>query len=160
MVVRKVIIFFLLGTVSLNVSAQAESRMEEMRSRAFGARNTVVKKAEASADSAARVAVVDSLKRETDTKPSFPGGEMFLQAYLKKKVLHSGVKGKGDVVVGFNVDKKGNIYGAEVTQSTNATLNTAAFNIVTGMPRWKPGLSDGKPADKPATVTISFGKEE
>ena len=39
MVVRKVIIFFLLGTVSLNVSAQAESRMEEMRSRAFGARN-------------------------------------------------------------------------------------------------------------------------
>ena len=129
MVVRKVIIFFLLGTVSLNVSAQAESKMEEMRSRAFGARNTVVKKAEAAADSAARMAMVDSLKRETDTAPSFPGGEMFLQAYLKKKILHSDVKGKGDVVVGFNVDKKGNIYGAEVTQSTNATLNTGKISV-------------------------------
>lgn len=157
---RKVIIFFLLGAVSMNVSAQAESKMAEMQSRGFGARNKAVKKAEFAADSAARVVATDSLKRETDTNPSFPGGEMFLQAYLKKKVLHSDVKGKGDVVVGFSVDKKGNIYGAEVTQSTNAALNTAAFNIVTGMPRWKPGLSDGKPADKPATVTISFGKEE
>ena len=66
---------------------------------------------------------------------------------------------KGDVVISFKVDKKGNIYGAEVTKSAGSTLDTAAFNIVTGMPRWRPGLTNGQPADKPASVTVSFGKE-
>ena len=98
-------------------------------------------------------------KVEGDTDPEFPGGEVFLQAYLKKKLLHSDVSGKGDVVISFKVDKKGNIYGAEVTKSAGSTLDTAAFNIVTGMPRWRPGLTNGQPADKPASVTVSFGKQ-
>lgn len=146
-----------LCAVSLGASAQAEStlnNMKELQAQGFGARNAA---AQAEGKEAAAAATEQA---EGDTDPSFPGGDVFLQAYLKKKLMHSGVNGKGDVVISFKVDKKGNIYGAEVTKSAGSTLDTAAFNIVTGMPRWKPGLTDGEPADKPAQVTVSFGNEE
>ena len=122
---------------------------------AFGSKNKEAQQQSAQVDSVAKAQVA---KVEKDTDPEFPGGQVFLDAYLKKKLLHSGVNGKGDVVVSFKVDKKGNIYGAEVTKSAGSTLDTAAFNIVTGMPRWRPGLTNGVPADKPASVTVSFGK--
>ena len=140
--------------------ASAESRLKEVQMRAFGARNTAAAQVGAVADSVAKAEEKKAQKAQVDAEPSFPGGEIFLKAYLKKKLLHSGVSGKGDVVVSFRVDAKGNIYGAEVTQSAGATLDTAAFNIVTGMPRWRPGLANGEPADKPASVTVSFGKDE
>ena len=146
----------LMSIVTLAANAQVNEKMEELRSRGFGARNTAVAQVSAVADS---VAKTEQSNVQGDTDPSFPGGEVFLQAYLKKKLLHSGVSGKGDVVVSFMVDKKGNIYNAEVTQSAGSTLDTAAFNIVTGMPRWRPGYTNGQPADKPAKVTVSFGKE-
>ena len=146
----------LMSIVTLAANAQVNEKMEELRSRGFGARNTAVAQVSAVADS---VAKTEPSNVQGDTDPSFPGGEVFLQAYLKKKLLHSGVSGKGDVVVSFMVDKKGNIYNAEVTQSAGSTLDTAAFNIVTGMPRWRPGYTNGQPADKPAKVTVSFGKE-
>lgn len=134
--------------------------MKDLQSRGFGARNTAAAQVSAVADSVAKVEQEKEQKAQGESEPSFPGGEMFLQAYLKKKLLHSGVNGKGDVVISFRVDAKGNIYGAEVTQSAGSTLDTAAFNIVTGMPRWHPGLTNGEPTDKPASVTVRFGKEE
>ena len=153
----KMWLVLLMSIVTLAANAQVNEKMEELRSRGFGARNTAVAQVSAVADS---VAKTEPSNVQGDTDPSFPGGEVFLQAYLKKKLLHSGVSGKGDVVVSFMVDKKGNIYNAEVTQSAGSTLDTAAFNIVTGMPRWRPGYTNGQPADKPARVTVSFGKED
>ncbi len=152
MKMSRIMAVLMLSAVAVGANAQAEAKMKELQAQGFGARNTAAQAA-ASNEAVAEVA-------EGDTDPSFPGGEMFLQAYLKKKLMHSGVSGKGDVVISFKVDKKGNIYGAEVTQSAGSTLDTAAFNIVTGMPRWKPGQTNGEPADKPAQVTVSFGKED
>ncbi|MBR1521278.1 MAG: TonB family protein [Bacteroidaceae bacterium] len=152
MKMSRIMAVLMLSAVAVGANAQAEAKMKELQAQGFGARNTAAQAA-ANNEAVAEVA-------EGDTDPSFPGGEMFLQAYLKKKLMHSGVSGKGDVVISFKVDKKGNIYGAEVTQSAGSTLDTAAFNIVTGMPRWKPGLTNGEPADKPAQVTVSFGKED
>ena len=152
MKMSRIMAVLMLSAVAVGANAQAEAKMKELQAQGFGARNTAAQAA-ANNEAVAEVA-------EGDTDPSFPGGEMFLQAYLKKKLMHSGVSGKDDVVISFKVDKKGNIYGAEVTQSAGSTLDTAAFNIVTGMPRWKPGLTNGEPADKPAQVTVSFGKED
>ena len=151
---KKFLLTFLLSIVALGASAQFEDKMNELQAQGFGAKN----RASQLADSAARAHGENLTTGDTD--PSFPGGEVFLKAYLKKKLMHSNVGGTGDVVVSFMVDKKGNIYGAEVTQSAGNALDTAAFNIVTGMPRWKPGLTAGEPADKPAQVTVSFGKED
>lgn len=156
---NKKLLTLVMGIVALTASAQVDQKMEELRSRGFGARNMAAAQVGVVADSVAKAEETQVQKAQGDTDPSFPGGEAFLQAYLKKKLLHTNVSGKGDVVISFHVDKKGNIYGAEVTQSAGATLDTAAFNIVTGMPRWRPGLTNGEPADKPASVTVSFGQE-
>lgn len=156
----KILMAFALGTVALGAQAQVEEKMQELRSRGFGARNTADAQITAIADSVARELQDEAQTEDPNAEPSFPGGEIFLEAYLKKKLLHSGVVGKGDVVVSFRVDEKGNLYGAEVTQSAGTTLDTAAFNIVTGMPRWVPGRAEGEPVDKPASVTVSFGKED
>lgn len=129
-------------------TTSAEARMKEMQAQGFGAQNAKNQGSTSGQDSTA--------KAEGDTDPSFPGGAIFMEAYLKKKLLHSGVTGSGTVVVSFRVDAKGNLYGAAVTQSAGSTLDTAAFNIVTGMPRWKPGLTNGVPTDKPAQVSVVF----
>ncbi|MDE7118262.1 MAG: energy transducer TonB [Bacteroidaceae bacterium] len=150
----------LFALTTLSAQAQVEEKMKAAQMRGFGARNTHAAQVGAVADSVAKAAEKETQKAQGDTDPSFPGGEIFLKAYLKKKLLHSGVSGTGDVVVSFHVDKNGNIYGAEVTKSAGSTLDTAAFNIVTGMPRWRPGLTKGEPADKPASVTVSFGQDE
>ncbi len=153
---NQLLMMLVLSIVALTANAQdVTDKLKAAQMSGFGSKNKEAILQGAKADSIAQA----ETKVEGDTDPEFPGGDLFLQAYLKKKLLHSGVTGKGDVVISFKVDKKGNIYGAEVTKSAGNTLDTAAFNIVTGMPRWRPGLTNGQPADKPASVTISFGKE-
>ncbi len=156
MKLNQLLMMLTLSIVALTANAQDVSeKLKAAQMSGFGSKNKEAILQGAKADSIAQA----ETKVEGDTDPEFPGGDLFLQAYLKKKLLHSGVTGKGDVVISFKVDKKGNIYGAEVTKSAGNTLDTAAFNIVTGMPRWRPGLTNGQPADKPASVTVSFGKE-
>ena len=156
MKLNQLLMMLALSIVALTANAQDVSeKLKAAQMSGFGSKNKEAILQGAKADSIAQA----ETKVEGDTDPEFPGGDLFLQAYLKKKLLHSGVAGKGDVVISFKVDKKGNIYGAEVTNSAGSTLDTAAFNIVTGMPRWRPGLTNGQPADKPASVTVSFGKE-
>lgn len=156
MKLNQLLMMLTLSIVALTANAQDVSeKLKAAQMSGFGSKNKEAILQGAKADSIAQA----ETKVEGNTDPEFPGGDLFLQAYLKKKLLHSGVTGKGDVVISFKVDKKGNIYGAEVTKSAGSTLDTAAFNIVTGMPRWRPGLTNGQPADKPASVTVSFGKE-
>ena len=156
MKLNQLLMMLTLSIVALTANAQDVSeKLKAAQMSGFGSKNKEAILQGAKADSIAQA----ETKVEGDTDPEFPGGDLFLQAYLKKKLLHSGVAVKGDVVISFKVDKKGNIYGAEVTKSAGSTLDTAAFNIVTGMPRWRPGLTNGQPADKPASVTVSFGKE-
>ena len=156
---RKSIMLLALCIMALNVNAQStDERMKEAQMRGFGARNMAAAQVGAVADSVAKADEQRKREAQLEGEPSFPGGEVFLQAYLKKKLLHTNVSGTGDVEVSFRVDKKGNIYQAEVTKSAGSTLDTAAFNIVTGMPHWIPGRQKGEPADMPAKVTVHFGE--
>ena len=157
---NRMFVMLAMGIATLQANAQTEDKMKDLQMRGFGARNTAAAQVDAVADSVAKAEAAKERQVNGNTEPSFPGGEMFMQAYLKKKLLHTGVSGKGTVVVSFLVDKKGNVYQAEVTQSAGSTLDTAAFNIVTGMPRWRPGLTNGEPAVKPAQVAVVFGNEE
>lgn len=143
-----------------SLMAQAEDRLKELQARGFGARNMHVAQISAVADSVARADREREQRSVGDADPMFPGGDVFLQAYLRKKLLHAGVSGSGTVVVSFRVDAKGNIYDANVTKSAGGTLDKAAYNIVTGMPRWRPGVSNGVPADKAASVVVRFGRDE
>lgn len=143
---KKTIITLLLG-IACTLTAGAQVTMKDLQARGFGAANT---KANAKKDSVVQQVAAN------DTVPTFPGGQMFLDAYIAKKIEQISVKGKGEVVIDFKVDKKGYIYGAEVTKSAGNALDTEAFNIVTSMPKWKPAMKDGIAVEGKAQVTIKF----
>lgn len=143
---KNLIITLSLCAFAITANAQDFSKLV---AKGFGAQNTKMALAKDSLSATAA---------PSDTVPTFPGGDMFLEAYIQKKIEQIDVKGKGEVVVSFNVDKKGYIYGAEVTKSAGNALDTEAFNIVTSMPKWRPARKDGNPIDHSASVTIKFGE--
>ena len=120
MKLNKLYLMLALSILALTANAQevteVPAKLKEAQMSGFGSKNREAILQGAKADSIAKAAAQQAAKVEGDTDPEFPGGEIFLQAYLKKKLLHSDVSGKGDVVISFKVDKKGNIYGAEVTK--------------------------------------------
>jgi len=143
---KKFATMLLLG-IACSSTINAQVTMKELQSRGFGAANTKANE------------VKDSVIQEVvsgDIAPSFPGGQMFLDAYIAKKIEQISVKGKGEVVIDFKVDKKGYIYGAEITKSAGNALDTEAFNIVTSMPKWKPAMKDGIAVEGTSQVTIKF----
>lgn len=63
---------------------------------------------------------------------------------------------KGRVIVRFTVDKDGNVTSPEVVEGVSPELDAEALRVVKSMPKWNPGIVDGKPADVKFTLPISF----
>ena len=86
--------------------------------------------------------------------PEFPGGINDLVQYLGKNVKYpkkSQRKGiEGRVLVSFVVEKDGSVSNVRVIESVNDQLDTEAVRVVKKMPKWEPGMEDGK------TVRVSF----
>jgi TonB family protein len=94
------------------------------------------------------------------TAPEFPGGDLKLQQYLKKKTKSVSSRrngnGQGKVVVSFMVSEKGKLSDFKVTKSTNASLNRDAMNIIKSMPNWTPAKRDGKNVKSKMSVVVNF----
>ena len=90
----------------------------------------------------------------------FPLGTIKLQQYLKNethKILSSRAdKVFGEVVVGFEVNEKGNLSNFRILKSTNPLLNEDALSIVKSMPDWKPARIDGKEVKSKMNVIVNF----
>lgn len=152
---NKIMIAAALGAMTLGAHAQTQAdstKTQELRARGFGVQN---------ASKPAQAGKTTNSQAQGNTDPTFPGGDLFLDAYIKKqRLLHKEARGNGDVTVSFRVDAKGSIHNAQITQSADSILDATAFKIVTGMPRWTPGLTNGQPADKPAKVTVHFADDK
>lgn len=100
------------------------------------------------------------LPEETDTKPQFPGGDAAYKKFLSRNVKYpqEALKKKlqGSVKVGFTVNPDGSIVNAKVERKVNALLDNEALRVVKSMPRWIPGLYQGKPVPVKMTVPVNF----
>lgn len=98
--------------------------------------------------------------KNNGSMPEFPGGNMKLQQYLKNethKILSSRADNVfGKVVVGFEVNEKGNLSNFRILKSTNPLLNEDALSIVKSMPDWKPARIDGKEVKSKMNVIVNF----
>lgn len=56
----------------------------------------------------------------------------------------------------FIVGTDGSITNARVVRSVNQYLDKEALRVVSVMPRWKPGMQDGKPVRVRYTVPVTF----
>lgn len=92
--------------------------------------------------------------------PSFPGGMKALFDYLDKNIKYpaKAVKNKiqGRVIVQFIVDEKGNLSDIKVVKSVETSLDAEAVRVVKSMPRWNPGMQNGKAVKVRYTLPVTF----
>lgn len=95
-----------------------------------------------------------------DQKPTFPGGVEALNTYLRNEVKYPIVayenKVQGRPVISFVVEQDGSITSAKVARSVDPALDKEALRVVRKMPKWNPGIQNGKPVRTKYTIPITF----
>jgi protein TonB len=80
---------------------------------------------------------------EISEKPSFPGGDAAMLAFLGKNIrypevaMDNGIE--GTVTVSFVVEKDGSINNIKIVKDPGGGLGREAERVVKSMPKWKPG---------------------
>lgn len=83
-----------------------------------------------------------------------------VNAYLSKNISYpqqardAGISGR--VVLKFVVDENGDIGGIQVVKGIGGGCDEEAKRVVAGMPKWKPGKSNGKAVKVYYTLPIKF----
>ena len=85
-----------------------------------------------------------------DIYPSFRGGDQALLKYVGKNnqapLSSEGKKIKGKVAVKFIIEEDGTTGEIEIYRSSHkAEVDSAGIELVRNMPRWIPGIEDGRP---------------
>lgn len=100
--------------------------------------------------------VIDSL----NTDPHFPGGKEALETYLKtnmkypKRAIEYRITGR--VIFNIEVSPEGEITKIWLFKGLFPDCNEEAFYLIKKMPKWIPGLKDGKPVTKQIMLPIPF----
>ncbi len=97
-------------------------------------------------------------------EPLFPGGSKALLAYIDKNLRYptfSAERGiQGRVLLSFVIEKDGSTSNIQVIRSPIDDLNNEAIRLVKEMPKWKPGMLDGKPVRVKYMLPIVFRLKE
>lgn len=101
---------------------------------------------------------------ENATKPMYPGGMEEMQRYLDTNVKQPrGNRSAGMVMVGFTVNKKGEVVNAEVVRGMGRAFDAEALRAVSAMPAWEPSRLGDRPVKSHVEVPVRFpgsGKKE
>jgi TonB family protein len=108
--------------------------------------------------------VVSDIIVQSDTllnkSPQFPGGKEALEAYLKsnlkypKQAIQMGIEGR--VIYNILISEQGEISRIVLFKGIFRDCNEEAFYLIKKMPKWIPGLKDGKPAPMEVMLPIPF----
>lgn len=95
-----------------------------------------------------------------ETFPQFPGGHIALVEYLSKNIKFPKEKEKENVrarvVASFTVDKDGSITDAKIVRSQGEAFDNEALRVINGMPKWIPGIQNGKAVRVKYILPITF----
>lgn len=92
--------------------------------------------------------------------PVFPGGDYELLQYIAKNTLYppeaktNGVQGK--VIIRFVVEGDGSVGRVEVYSGADPLLDQEALRVIKTLPKFKPGLQDGKAVPVWVMLPITF----
>ena len=92
--------------------------------------------------------------------PEFPGGIVQFMKWLTRNLRYPPIaqsqRIQGKVVVSFIINKDGSIVSPTIVQSVDPVLDREALRVVKMMPRWKPGLQNGKPCRTMFAIPVNF----
>lgn len=92
--------------------------------------------------------------------PQFPGGREALEAYLKsnlkypKRAIQMGIEGR--VIYNILISEQGEISRIALFKGIFRDCNEEAFYLIKKMPKWIPGLKEGKPTPMEVMLPIPF----
>lgn len=102
----------------------------------------------------------DEVCMSVEEAPEFPGGVNAMMDYLRGNLKYpeSAKKNKqeGRVFIGFVVEKDGSVTNVNVLRGVCEELDNEAVKVVKAMPRWTPGMNEGKPVRVQYTLPIVF----
>ena len=92
--------------------------------------------------------------------PEFPGGIVQFMKWLTRNLRYPSMaqsqRIQGKVVISFIINKDGSIASPTIVQSADPLLDREAMRVIRMMPRWKPGLQDGKPCRTMFSIPVNF----
>ena len=92
--------------------------------------------------------------------PEFPGGFGACMNFLARKMKYpkeAFIKGEeGRVIVQFIINRNGKVSDIEIVQSVSPSLDAEARRVIKSMPKWKPGMQNGKPVKTRFTLPLLF----
>ena len=106
------------------------------------------------------ISATEEVLDEVEVMPEFDGGMEAFQQYLASNIQYpeqakkDGVQGR--VLVRFVVGADGSVTNAEVLRGIREDCDQEALRVVQTMPKWKPGMQDGKAVAVHFTLPITF----
>ena len=80
----------------------------------------------------------------------------YLGKNIKYPTISQEMGSAGRVIVQFVVDKDGSISNPEVVRGVDAYLDKEAIRVISSMPKWRPGVQNGKKVRVKYTVPVVF----
>ena len=92
--------------------------------------------------------------------PEFPGGFAEMMKYLANNIKYPSEAHKngtqGRVTVQAIIDTEGRVTNTRVIKGADPYLDAEAIRVVSSMPKWSPGMQDGKPVNVKFTIPVMF----
>jgi TonB family protein len=99
----------------------------------------------------------DVIYTQVDKYPVYTGGFKALHDFLNKNLKTGGETGR--VIATFVVRQDGSVSNVEVVRSFSDKASAEALRVINLMPKWKPGIKNGRVVSTQFTIPISFQKQ-
>lgn len=104
--------------------------------------------------------MLDGTRDQVEQQPEFPGGMEAYLDFMTKNIKYpvecekNGVEGR--VLLDVVIDEEGNVTEPKVKKSVDPLLDAEALRVVKMMPKWTPGMNEGKAVKVLYTVPFTF----
>jgi len=106
----------------------------------------------------------NTIVRNPDVAPSFPGGTAAMDAYILKHLVYPMVAFQNDVTgvvnIRFIIETDGRISGIIVQKGLGYGCDEAAIDLISGMPKWTPGRKGGVAVRCSVVLPLTFTRPE
>lgn len=104
----------------------------------------------------------NTIVKNPDVAPSFPGGSSAMDAYILKNLVYPMVAFQNDITgivnVRFVIETDGKLSGIVVQKGLGYGCDEAAIDLISRMPKWTPGRKGGVNVRCSVVLPLSFQK--
>ncbi len=100
-----------------------------------------------------------SILAASEIMPTFPGGKEAFIKFMQQNLRQPDDFDEGQkmtVIANFVVDAEGNIVNIDIVQNGRKDLDTEVIRVIKKMPRWNPGMQNGRKVAVYFKVPVTF----